>query len=105
MTSFLSYWQDINRGVMVRDFDLIKERSNDLVSLAKEIETDEALEEHFGLGGPSQRRKFRGFLEAVTSNAKAIAGAAETEDMTPILDSFNSMWLDGCVSCHNKFRR
>ncbi len=104
MTSFLAYWQDINRGVMVRDFDLIKERANDLISLVKEVDTDEGLEENFGLGGPSQRRKFRRFLGAITSNASAIAGAAEAQDLTPILSSFNAMWLDGCVSCHKKFR-
>jgi len=105
MTSFLSYWGDINRGLMVRDFRLIGVRARELAALAEVVGTDASLEGNFGLGGPRQRRQFRGYLSVVSTNATALAGAAEVQDVGKILDSFDAMWAEGCVACHEKFRK
>jgi len=105
MTTFLSSWQDMMRGMMIRDFELLRTRASELAALTEVVGTDEALEEAFGLGGPSQRRKFRVFLSAVTDNANIMKSAAEEENLATILAASNTMLEEGCVACHKKFRR
>ncbi len=104
MTNFLSSWQDMTRGMMIRDFDLLRTRAGELAALTEIVGTDEALEDAFGLGGPSQRRKFRGFLSAVADNANIMKAAAEEEDIGTILAASTTMLEEGCVACHKKFR-
>jgi cytochrome c556 len=105
MTSFLAYWQEINRGMMIRDFELMGRRARELSALTGVVGTDENLEAEFGLGGPRQQRQFREFLAAVTTGADAIAAAADAKDPAAGLQSSITMWSDGCVACHTKFRR
>jgi cytochrome c556 len=104
MTSFLSSWRDMMRGMMIRDVDLISTRASEIAALTEVIGTDETLEEAFGLGGPSQRRQFREFLTAVSSNANAMKSASEAKDFPKVLAASNAMLKDGCLACHQKFR-
>jgi len=104
MTTFLSSWRDMNRGLMIRDFDLIKRRATEIAALTEIIGTDETLEDAFSLGGPRQRRIFRSFLAAVASNANSMKSAAETKDVSKILNGSSAMLKDGCFACHAKFR-
>jgi cytochrome c556 len=105
MTRFLSTWRDINRGMVIRDFELAGLRARELATLSQALGTDEILEEEFGLGGPRQRRQFREFLAVVTDSAGAVEAASESRDLMKILESSQVMWTDGCVACHDKFRR
>lgn len=105
MTSFLSSWRDMMRGMMIRDFDLVSTRASELAALTEVMGTDESLEDAFGLGGPGQRRLFRGFLSAVTNNANTMKSAAADQDLARILAASNAMLEEGCVACHKKFRR
>ena len=105
MTRFLSTWRDINRGMVIRDFELAGLRARELAELSEALGTDEVLEEEFGLGGPRQKRQFRGLLKAVTDSAVAIEAASESMDLMRILESSQTMWTDGCIACHDKFRR
>ena len=105
MTRFLSTWRDINRGMVIRDFELAGLRARELAELSEALGTDEVLEEEFGLGGPRQKRQFRGLLKAVTDSAVAIEAASESRDLMRILESSQTMWTDGCIACHDKFRR
>jgi cytochrome c556 len=104
MTGFLSLWRDMARGMMIRDFGLIRKRAIELSAMAEVVGMDETLEDAFGLGGPRQRRVFRGFLSAVSTNADIMKGAAETEDLAKILAASSSMLEEGCIACHQKFR-
>jgi cytochrome c556 len=105
MTNFLSTWGDINRGMAIRDFNLIGVRAQDLEALTKVMASDQILQDAFKLGGSKQRRIFRDYLRAVTESAAAIHSASQKEDLATILKSTRSMWTDGCISCHEKFRR
>jgi hypothetical protein len=105
MTSFLSAWRDINRGMTIRDFNLIGMRAREIEALTKVIASDQILEEAFGLGGSKQRRLFREFLRAVTDSATTIDASSREEDLAKILASSRTMWTDGCIGCHEKFRR
>jgi len=104
MTNFLSAWRDITRGMLLRNFNLVGLRARELEALSKVIASDEVLEEAFRLGGSRQRRNFRAFLTAVTDNAAAIDAAAQAEDLRSILAASRTMWTDGCLACHAKFR-
>lgn len=105
MTSFLAAWRDMNRGLAMKDFNLIDLRARDVSALADVIAADQILESAFGLGGSKQRRVFRGFLRGVSENAAAISQAAGTEDLPGALEASSRMWADGCIGCHEKFRR
>jgi mono/diheme cytochrome c family protein len=105
MTSLLSSWRDMNRGLAMRDFNLIDLRARDLVALSEVIASDQILESAFGLGGSKQRRIFRGFLRQVTENSSRISTAVDTEDLAAALDASRVMWTEGCIGCHEKFRR
>ncbi len=104
MTGFLSAWQDVNRGLALNDYNLIALRSRDLATLTGLIATDEMLEDAFGIGGPTMRRKFRGFLFEVTTNANQIEEAAKQENLPVVLEATRNMWTNGCLACHAKFR-
>jgi cytochrome c556 len=105
MTSLLSSWREMNRGLAMRDFNLIDLRARDVSALTEVIAGDEILETAFRLGGSKQRRIFRGFLRRVSENAALISQAADAEDLPAVLEASNAMWKDGCISCHEKFRR
>jgi cytochrome c556 len=105
MTQFLSAWRDINRGIAMNDYNLMGVRAREVATLAGFISSDEMLEEAFGLGGSKQRRIFRGFLHEVTVNAGRIEEGAKQENLADILDASRAMWTDGCINCHDKFRR
>ena len=105
MTSLLSSWREMNRGLAMRDFNLIDLRARDVSALTEVIAGDEILETAFRLGGSKQRRIFRGFLRRVSENAALISQAADAEDLPAVLEASNTMWKDGCISCHEKFRR
>jgi hypothetical protein len=105
MTSFLSAWRDMNRGLLIQDFNLINLRARDLVALSEVIAADDILETAFGLGGSKQRRIFRGFLRRITENSAEIAKAADAENLVAALDASSAMWNDGCIGCHEEFRR
>jgi cytochrome c556 len=105
MTSFLAAWRDMNRGLAMKDFNLIDLRARDVSALADVIAADQILESAFGLGGSKQRRIFRGFLRGVSENAAAISQAAGAEDLPGALGATSRMWADGCIGCHEKFRR
>ncbi len=105
MTSFLAIWRDVNRGVAINDYNLIETRARDLSSLTGMISSDEMLEDTFGLGGPKQRRLFRGYLREVTLSAERIEEAAKQENLVAVLDASRNMWTAGCISCHEEFRR
>jgi cytochrome c556 len=105
MTSFLSVWRDMNRGMAIRDFNLIGMRARELEALTKVIASDQILEEAFRLGGTRQRRLFRGFLSAVTESATSIDAASKQEDLAKVLAASRNMFTEGCIACHQKFRR
>ena len=105
MTSLLSAWREMNRGLAMKDYNLIDLRARDVSALTEVIAGDEILEAAFRLGGSKQRRIFRGFLRRVSENAALISQAADAEDLPGVLDATRAMWSDGCISCHEKFRR
>jgi len=105
MTSFLSSWRDMNRGMMIRDYALVSTRARELAALTEVVGTNENIETAFGLGGSRQQRQFRELLSVISTNATAVSEAATAGDVRKMLDSTTAMWSEGCVACHAKFRR
>jgi hypothetical protein len=105
MTSFLASWRDMNRGLVLRDFELVGQRAGEVEALSREMAADEVLEEGFGLGGTKQRRIFREFLLQITENSGQIEAAAREKDLATVLKSTRQMWTEGCIACHQEFRK
>jgi cytochrome c556 len=105
MTTLLASWRDMNRGLVVRDFNLVGQRAREVEALSRVMASDQILENAFSLGGSKQRRIFRDFLRQITENSARIDAAAREEDLTTVLSSTQQMWTEGCISCHEKFRQ
>jgi hypothetical protein len=105
MTTLLASWRHMNRGLLVRDFTLVGQRAREVHALSRVMTSDQVLEDAFGLGGSKQRRLFREFLLQVTEASARIDVAAREEDAAAVLGSARQMWSDGCIACHEKFRR
>jgi hypothetical protein len=105
MTSFLSAWRDMNRGLAINDFNLVGHRAREMQALTRVFSAPDVLESAFGVGGSKQQRIFRGFLTKVNERSSEIAIAAGEESPAKILQSSGEMWRDGCIACHERFRR
>lgn len=105
MTSFLASWRDMNRGLVLQDFTLVGQRAREVGVLSQRMAADDVIENAFGLGGSKQQRIFREFLTQVSDSSARIDAAAGEKDVATVLESMRHMWAEGCVSCHQEFRR
>jgi cytochrome c556 len=105
MTTFLASWRDMNRGLVLQDFTLVGQRAREVGELSQTMAAGDVIENAFGLGGSKQQRIFREFLTHVTDSSARIDAAAGEKDVVGVLESMRHMWTEGCISCHEKFRR
>src|SRR3990167_5772659 len=49
MSSFLNAWRDMNRGLALRDFDLIGRRARELEAMAKTLSWDQVIQSAFAI--------------------------------------------------------
>lgn len=104
MTTFLNAWRDINRGVLVEDFSLIRERARDLEAIGRVLAWDRVAAAMFEVKDAKERKAFRDHLELVALEAASIERLASEGKTAEILKATGRMWKNGCVSCHERFR-
>jgi cytochrome c556 len=104
MTTFLHAWQDINRGLMTRDLELISRRAYEIQSVGRVLTWDQVIESSFAVTDPGERREFREFVSRMTMQAGRIERAAGEEKLLAAADASRRMWTDGCLACHEQFR-
>ncbi len=104
MTSFLSAWQSINRGVLINDYALIEENAALIQSTAQIFNNNTMIEPVFGVQEPDERRVFRQFLHKIQTHARQIEEAATQENSAAITSAGHQMWIEGCIACHQVFR-
>ena len=104
MTSFLSAWQSINRGVFINDYALIEENAALIQSTAQIFNNNTMIEPVFGVQDPDKRRVFRQFLHKIQTHARQIEEAATQENSAAITSAAHQMWIEGCIACHQVFR-
>ena len=104
MTTFLHAWQDINRGLMTRDLELISRRAYEIQSVGRVLTWDQVIESSFAVTDPGERREFREFVSRMTMQAGRVERAAGEDKVLAVAEASRRMWTDGCLGCHEQFR-
>jgi cytochrome c556 len=104
MTTFLHAWQDINRGVMLDDLELVARRAYEIQSVGRVLGWDQVIEATFGVSDATEQGEFREFLRRMTAQAGRIEKAAAENRVRDIAEASRRMWTEGCLSCHEQFR-
>lgn len=104
MTSFLDAWQDINRGMLTENFDLVSRRAHDVQVVGRVFAVEAVIANAFGLEDAVEVGEFREFLLEVIAQAKQVERAADAEKISGIIEATQRMWVKGCLACHDQFR-
>ena len=104
MTSFLDAWQDMNRGMLTENFDLVSRRAHDLQVVGKVFAAESVISNAFDIDDPGDIGEFREFLLTVIARAKEVERAADAEQIGGIIEGTQRMWTGGCLACHDQFR-
>jgi len=104
MTSFLSAWQSINRGVLINDFSLVEENAALIQSIARIFNNNAMIEPVFGVQEADKRREFRNLLHKTQTHARQVEEAAIQENSAAITSAVHQMWTEGCIACHQALR-
>jgi cytochrome c556 len=104
MTTFLSAWKEINRGLALNDLALVARSARELQAMARVLSWDQVIESTFGLADPAERRVFRQLLMRMSAQAARIEQAAVEEDVATVLQADYNMWRESCLACHAQFR-
>ena len=105
MSSFLAAWRDINRGLSLRDFALIGRRARELEAMAKTLSWDQVIQSAFAIESEADRRLFRRFVHQVAVTSSRIDAAAQSEDAGKVVEATRQLWTNGCIGCHQVFRK
>jgi mono/diheme cytochrome c family protein len=104
MSSFLAAWRDINRGLSLRDFDLIGRRARELEAMAKTLSWDQVIQNAFAIESEVDLRAFRRLVHQVAVTSSRIEAAAQSEDAGKVVEATRQLWTNGCIACHDRFR-
>lgn len=105
MTTLLNAWQDINRGLAVKDYALIARRAREMEAVGRVFSWDQVIEATFGIAEAKPRQEFRTFLHRLTAQAARIETAAVEEKTQEVVEASGRLWEDGCLPCHARFRK
>lgn len=105
MSSFIAAWRDMNRGLALRDFDLIGRRARELEAMAKTLSWDQVIQSAFSIQSAEDRKAFRQFVHQVAVTSLRIEAAAQSEDAGKVVEASRQLWINGCMACHERFRR
>lgn len=104
MTTFLTAWREINRGLAMNDYNLVSRRAREISAMSRVLTWDQVVRNSFDLERPEDRQEFRRFVARLTANAERVERAASGEDPSRVLDAAEAMWAEGCLACHSRFR-
>ncbi len=104
MTSFVSSWREMNRGLLLNDYSLVARGARSLGSMGRVMSWDPIIESSFGLSKAANREKFRKYLHKLIGHADKVEEAATRGESQLIQQSITAMWNDGCIACHGEFR-
>jgi cytochrome c556 len=104
MTTFITAWKEINRGLSINDLPLVARSARELQSMARVLSWDQVIESTFGLEDAEERKEFQRHLVRLSTHAAQIEQASAEADIDRILQADRQMWSDGCVACHDQFR-
>jgi len=105
MSSFFAAWRDINRGLSLRDFALIARRARELEAMAMTLSWDQVIQSAFAIESAADRKLFRQFVHQIAVSSSRIEAAAQSEDAGKVAEASRQLWTNGCIACHDVFRK
>lgn len=104
MTSFVSAWREINRGLLLNDFALVESGARALAVMGQVMSWDPVIQASFNLPKGAQRKRFREHLVKMIGAAGRIEFGASRGELGTVQKALTEMWSMGCLSCHKEFR-
>ncbi len=104
MTSFVSAWREINRGLLLNDFSLAARGARAMASVGQIMSWDPIIQSTFNISEMAQRNKFRNYAYNLINAADKIEEAATRGESEMIETGLSQMWNAGCLACHQEFR-
>jgi cytochrome c556 len=104
MSTYLSSWRDMVRGLAINDFTLIARRAREIAAMSHVLSWDQVIAATFPTIDVEDRKEFRTLVHRIAAEASRIEQAAMEENAQAVMDASHRMWVDGCLSCHDQFR-
>jgi cytochrome c556 len=104
MTTFISAWKEMNRGLAINDFTIVGQHARELAAMGQVLSWDQVISTAFGLTEEQEFKTFRVYLNRVLREAARIEQASAQGDASAVIQASGQMWQDGCIGCHEKFR-
>jgi cytochrome c556 len=105
MRTLLSSTMTINRGLVMEDYSVIAREAREISSIARVFNWTQVAESLFGISDPADREAFRSYLARLVDETSRVESAAFSRDSLKVTEAFRGMLLEGCVACHERFRR
>ena len=105
MTSFLSSWKEINRGLSMNDFSAVTRQARELSTVGRVLSWDQVIQSTFDIDGAEDLEMFRGYLNRFLTEAARIETASEARSAVDVIKASRKMLDDGCLACHRRFRK
>lgn len=105
MRMLLSSTHAMNWGLAMDDFSVIAREAREIATIARIFNFSRVAELLFEVEEPAARQEFRSYVNLLVDEANRLEGAAFTRDTAEISRAYRRMLVDGCVPCHQRFRR
>ncbi len=104
MTSFVSAWREINRGLLLNDYSVAARGARSMASVGQIMSWDPIIRSTFNISDTAARNKFRGHAANLVGAADKIEEGATRGESDIIEKGLAQMWNAGCLACHAEFR-
>jgi cytochrome c556 len=103
MTTLNNSFEEIDRGIILKDYRLIGIRAREVQHVARLMEWDQIIEVAFKVK-EADRQSFKAYAGKLDKAALAVEEAAEQEDEKGVLSGVSTMLTQSCLPCHRAFR-
>ena len=104
MTTFVSAWREINRGILLNDFSFAARGARSISAAGQIMSWDSIVQSVFNIPQIADRNKFREHAYRLIGAADRIEEAATNGDSESIQKGLLQLWNTGCLACHDEFR-
>jgi cytochrome c556 len=103
MTTLVNSLEEIDRGIILKDYRLIAIRAREVQHVARAMEMDPIIEVAFKIKDPD-RDRFKEYASKLDKAALAVEQAAEEENEEGVLSGVSTMLTESCLPCHRTIR-
>jgi cytochrome c556 len=103
MTTLVNSLEEIDRGIILKDYRLIAIRAREVQHVARAMEMDPIIEVAFKIK-ESDRDRFKKYANKLDKAAVAVEQSAEEENEEGVLSGVSTMLTESCLPCHRNIR-